>query len=86
MNISDFKIILEKLIHSKLYETSMISKTQKKEIKDMEIHKEYPFYYKDQQIIKGIMDCVCISDDKIIFDCNKFNLFLFNLFIAFGVC
>ena len=37
-----------------------------KEIKDMEIHKEYPFYYKDQQIIKGIMDCVCISDDKII--------------------
>ena len=35
MNISDFKTILEKLIHSKLYETSMISKTQKKEIKDM---------------------------------------------------
>ena len=36
------------------------------EIKDMEIHKEYPFYYKSQQIIKGIMDCVCISDNKII--------------------
>lgn len=38
MNISDFKIILEKLIHSKLYETSIISKTQKKEIKDIKKH------------------------------------------------
>lgn len=35
MNISDFKKILEDLIHTKLYKTSIITKTQKKDYKEM---------------------------------------------------
>lgn len=36
-----------------------------KEIENMEIYKEYPFYYKGEQVIKGIMDCVCISNNQV---------------------
>ena len=35
MNISDFKTILEGLIHSKLYKTSLITKEQKRNLKEM---------------------------------------------------
>ena len=36
-------------------------------IKKMDIHKEYPFVYKENhQVIKGIIDCLCISDNEII--------------------
>ncbi len=35
MNISDFKTILEDLIHSKLYKTSLITKEQKRNYKEM---------------------------------------------------
>ena len=35
MNISDFKKILEDLIHTKLYKTSINTKTQKKDYKDL---------------------------------------------------
>ena len=35
MNISDFKKILEELIHTKLYKTSIITKSQKKEYKEI---------------------------------------------------
>ena len=35
MNISDFKTILEELVHYKLYESSKFSKEQKRSYKDM---------------------------------------------------
>ena len=36
-------------------------------IKDMEIHKEYPFIYKENhEMVRGIIDCLCISNDSII--------------------